>query len=414
MEKKTILIAEILHEDASNGVNRHSEMLLNGLPKDVYRLIYLKLVIYKRIAFPYKIAHRDYLEIAIPIPVNSDEIIGNDYWNAEYNKLIEHFVEPYLICDFIIHIQTMNLIGLALFLRQKYHCKIVSHIHCIPWKYNYAANQLEFNSIYYKLYIERKIGRNDFRDILTKNESNILDKSDAIICVTKSAKHYYEKHYRIDSERIYCVYNGIRDDSCDSGTPNSQIAQKQSNEVIRLLYVGNVSRNKGFHFVLEALKKVHSEGCKFILYAAGAVEEEIQKLIDSEYKYLDIRLLGHINYSKLQRFYESSHIGLIPSLFEQCSYVALEMSMYGLPVIYSDIEELNEIFNRKDGMFVPVSFTRYSSLTLDVCEFASKIIRLMKSSKLRKEIGIREHSKFDKYFRQEDMIRKTIDVYNNL
>ena len=131
MEKRTILIAEILHENASNGVNRHSEMLLNGLPKDAYRVIYLKLVFYKRIAFPYKIAHRDYLEIAIPIPVNSDEIIGNNYWNAEYNKLIEHFVEPYLTCGFIIHIQTMNLISLALSLRQKYHCKILSHIHCI-------------------------------------------------------------------------------------------------------------------------------------------------------------------------------------------------------------------------------------------------------------------------------------------
>lgn len=408
MEKRTILIAEILHENASNGVNRHSEMLLNGLPKDAYRVIYLKLVFYKRIAFPYKITHRDYLEIAIPIPVNSDEIIGNNYWNAEYNKLIEHFVEPYLTCGFIIHIQTMNLISLALSLRQKYHCKIVSHIHCIPWKYKYTTNQPEFNRIYYKLYVERKIGRNDFKDFLTKNESNILDESDAIICVTKSAKNYYEDHYCLDSERIHCIYNGICDDFRDS----EQIVHDHSNEVIRLLYVGNVSRNKGFHFILEALNKVHAEGYKFKLFAAGRVEEEIQKLIDSEYKYLDIRLLGCINYPKLQRFYESSHIGLMPSLFEQCSYVALEMSMYGLPVIYSDIEELNEIFNRKDGMFIPVSFTRHSSLTLDVCEFASKIIMLMRSSELRKEVGMRERNKFSKCFRQEDMIRKTIDVYN--
>lgn len=414
MEKKTILIAEILHEDASNGVNRHSEMLVNGLPKDVYWVMYLKLVFYKRIAFPYKIAHRDYLEIAIPIPVNSDEIIGNDYWNAEYNKLIEHFVEPYLTCGFIIHIQTMNLISLALSLRQKYHCKIVSHIHCIPWKYNYTSNQPKFNSIYYKLYIERNIGKNDFKDFLTKNESNILDESDAIICVTKSAKKYYEENYRIDSRRIHCVYNGIRDDFCDSESPNSQIAQEQSNEVIRLLYVGNVSHNKGFLFILEALKKVHAEGYKFVLYAAGAVEEKIQKLIDLEYKCLDIRLLGCINYSRLQRFYKSSHIGLIPSLFEQCSYVALEMSMYGLPAIYSDIEELNEIFNRKDNVYVPVSFTRHSSLTLDVCEFASKIIMLMRSSDFRKEIGMRERNKYRRHFRQEDMIQKTINVYNNL
>lgn len=404
----------MLHEGATNGVTRHSEMLLSGLPPKDFRIIYLKLVFYKQIAFPKKVLHREFLELVIPLPVNSSEILCNDYWNTEYNKLIEHFIEPYLTYGFIMHIQTMNLINLSIFLRQKYHCKIVSHIHCIPWKYYYTSNQQLFNQIYYKLNVERGGGENTYKDFITKNEFNIVNGSDAIICVTKNAKKYYEKYYRANPEKIHCIYNGIRDDFNKSKFFEIQDGFNRFNEPIRLLYVGSITRNKGCQFIFEALSKVHAEGYKFVLLAAGGVEEEMQKIITSKYKELDIRLLGNINYSKLQKLYESSHIGLIPSLFEQCCYVALEMSMYGLPVIYSGIKELYEIFNRKDNMFVPVTFSMHSSLSLNVCEFASKIMMLMKSASLRKNIGMRERDRFKKYFRQENMINKMITVYNNL
>ncbi len=413
MEKKNLIIAEILCEGITNGVSRYVEMLLDGLPVDWFNIIYLKLVYFRRIALPKRIIHENYVELVVPLPITANDIIDNDYWYSEYNKLVEHLIEPFLVDDFIFHIQTMNLISLAVWLRQKYHCKIVSHIHCIPWKYKYSSDQQLFNQIYYKLNVEACAENDYLSHFVTKNEYNIVKESDAIICVTSSTKIYYEKYIQAKGDKFFCICNGIRDELRDLSSVEIQSLHEEDGP-LRLLYVGNVTRNKGFHFVLKALRKVDVAGYGFILFVAGTVEKEMQELIDCEYSDLDIRLLGHITYLDLQKYYLSSHIGLISSLFEQCSYVALEMLMYGLPVVYSDIEGFDDVFDRSDDMYVKVNFSIHSSLNLDVNEFASKIIRLMRSSDLRKKISINERNNFIKKFRQEYMIQKTIDVYNNL
>ena len=149
MKKRTLIIAEMLCENITNGVSRFSEMLCGGMPEDLYRIIYVKFLFSRRIIVPKYIIQGKILEIIVPLPISSEDIIENDYWFSEYNKLVEHIVAPYLDDNSIFHIQTMNLISLAVLLRQKYNCKIVSHIHCIPWKYKYSSDQLFFNQIYY-------------------------------------------------------------------------------------------------------------------------------------------------------------------------------------------------------------------------------------------------------------------------
>lgn len=412
--KKTLIIGEMLCENMTNGVSRYVEMLLDGLSRHSFNIIYLKFVHFERIALPKQIAHDCYTEIVIPLPLNQSAIIDGTYWCTEYNKLVEHIIEPYLTDGFIFHIQTLNLIEMAVLLRQKYRCKIVSHIHCIPWKYCYSKNQQMFNQIFYRLNIEKSANEKFISKFATRNEYDIIKESDAVICVTHSAKEYYEKYFGAQPEKIFCIHNGIRDEQSMSSSCDVHSVVQKADNTTQILYVGNISRDKGFQFVLSALRKVHDAGHKFVLLAAGKIDGDIKKMIDRDYSDIDIRLLGHIKYSELQKYYQSSQIGLISSLFEQCSYVALEMSMYGLPVVYSDIDELNEIFDRNENMHIPVTFSIHSSLNLDVNEFASKIIKLMQSPALRSKVGKNEHDRFIKYFKQEKMVENTIYVYNSL
>lgn len=414
MKKRTLIIAEMLCENITNGVSRYVEMLCDGMPEDLYDIIYLKFVFLRRIALPKRIMNEKYVEMQIPLPISSEEIVENDYWLFEYNKLVEHIMAPYLECDFIFHIQTMNLISLAVFLRQKYDCKVVSHIHCIPWKYKYSTEQLLFNQIYYRLNISEDVNVNNLKHFVTTNELDIIKKSDAIICVTHDSKRYYERYLHAKPEKTFCIYNGIRDELCYASHNKDDNSQRSETDSIRLLYVGNVTKAKGFSFVLEALRKVSDAGHKFVLSVAGTIDGEMYELIENEYRDLDIKLLGHIDYSCLQNLYRLSQIGLISSLFEQCSYVALEMSMYGLPVVYSGIVELQEIFGYDNDMHIPVEFTIHSGLSLDVDVFACKIMRLMDSPNLRREVGLCERNKFLESFTQEQMVKRTIDVYKKL
>lgn len=151
-----------------------------------------------------------------------------------------------------------------------------------------------------------------------------------------------------------------------------------------------------------------------MLWVAGSVDDKMKKLIEQEYNKLNIKLLGHVDYSRLQELYKSADVGLISSLFEQCSYVALEMMMYGLPVVYSGIEELREVFGYNDNMDIPVKFTIHSGLNLEVDLFADKIMKLMDSQDLRREVSLIEHKRFTESFTQEQMIQETINVYNKL
>lgn len=414
MKKRTLIIAEMLCENITNGVSRYSEMLYGGLPKDLYGIIYIKLVFSRKIMLPKRIIHKEYMEMVVPLPVNSEEIIENFYWLYEYNRLVEQIIAPYLENEFIFHIQTMNLISLAVLLRQKYNCKIVSHIHCIPWKYKYSSNQLLFNQIYYRLNIAENINELHLAHFVTSNEINIIRESDAIICVTKSSKDYYERYLHAMPEKIFCIYNGIRDELHDQSLIKRFSVHTENDNQLHLLYVGNVTENKGFPFVLEALYKISGKGYNYVLWVAGSVDDKMKKLIEQEYNKLNIKLLGHVDYSRLQELYKSADVGLISSLFEQCSYVALEMMMYGLPVVYSGIEELREVFGYNDNMDIPVKFTIHSGLNLEVDLFADKIMKLMDSQDLRREVSLIEHKRFTESFTQEQMIQETINVYNKL
>ena len=414
MKKRTLIIAEMLCENITNGVSRYSEMLYGGLPKDLYGIIYIKLVFSRKIMLPKRIIHKEYMEMVVPLPVNSEEIIENSYWLYEYNRLVEQIIAPYLENEFIFHIQTMNLISLAVLLRQKYNCKIVSHIHCIPWKYKYSSNQLLFNQIYYRLNIAENINELHLAHFVASNEINIIRESDAIICVTKSSKDYYERYLHAMPEKIFCIYNGIRDELHDQSLIKRFSVHTENDNQLHLLYVGNVTENKGFPFVLEALYKISGKGYNYVLWVAGSVDDKMKKLIEQEYNKLNIKLLGHVDYSRLQELYKSADVGLISSLFEQCSYVALEMMMYGLPVVYSGIEELREVFGYNDNMDIPVKFTIHSGLNLEVDLFADKIMKLMDSQDLRREVSLIEHKRFTESFTQEQMIQETINVYNKL
>lgn len=415
MGKRQVIIAEMTGDTTRNGVYRYIEMLCEGLPTDLYEIIRLKFVYFKELKLPKYISHAKYVEIIFPLSFGAGEIRNKEYWHDEYYKVALYILEPYLKKNGVIHIQTMNLIRLATHLRQKYKFKIVSHIHCIPWKYLYSTNRKQFNSIFNRLYVEKKIGSDDLKSYVTKDEYNILKESDAIICVTRSAKDYYEKYLGVPECKLHCIHNGISSEWESYDIFGHTLCMHDENKSpTNLLFVGSVTKEKGFHYILEALRIVKTKGYAFELKVAGKIEGEILTLVENEYADLNIKFMGVVDYTKLCSLYQSSHIGLIPSLFEQCSYVALEMSMFGLPVLYSDIAELHEIFSIETEMSIPLNFSLHGGLCLDISVFAQKLIHLIESRDLRELIGRKNRERYIQHFGLDQMINKTINVYKNI
>ena len=89
----------------------------------------------------------------------------------------------------------------------------------------------------------------------------------------------------------------------------------------------------------QLIKKIPN--CRLVMAGNGNFESIINLTKNFSW---NISFLGFIPFEDVVSLCHESDIGVIPSLREQCSYVALEMLHSGLPVVASDIDGLKEIF----------------------------------------------------------------------
>jgi len=131
----------------------------------------------------------------------------------------------------------------------------------------------------------------------------------------------------------------------------------------------------------------------------------------------NIIFLGNIPKSELTNYYQIADIGVIPSVFEQCSYVALEMMYYKVPVVTTNTSGLQEILSMESALFIPAA-KNYGYESVDNHEFIENIEfgikTLIKSSKLRKKFKKNSFNRWENHFSIEEMGRKTYLAYRTI
>ena len=397
-------------ESTMNGVSRHTEMLCKGISKTLFEVYHIRLLTNTHIVLTKTIHKFNYTEITIPFPPNTHKILSDQYWANEFAKLFVHLLPIQIDSKTVTHIHTINLINIACCIKYTYGCKIISHIHCIPWKYFYSGDQAKFNFLYGHLIGKKQEKEKLQRRFMLTDELRIAKESDAIVCLTKAAMLYYSKYLHATQSRLYLVPNGIVDNCTDYAT---QIRNRKDNcDVVKLLYVGKVSAEKGAQFLLEAMNTVCQKHGNIQLTIAGREEKEMTQLINQRYSHLNIRRLGAIDYTHLCTLYQTCHVGIIPSLFEQCSYSAIEMMMFGLPIIHTDIRELNEMLGKNYS--VHTHFNPLDGLTIDVANFAKSIVILSNDNSLRTQNGIQNRILYLKNYQLPHMIKGITNIYEQL
>ncbi len=141
----------------------------------------------------------------------------------------------------------------------------------------------------------------------------------------------------------------------------------------------------------------------------------MRSALDVEYKDLNIDYMGQVPFEKLAELYSSCSFGVIPSLHEQCSYVALEMAMFSLPVIVSEVDALAEMFTHEEtALLTPLVFDADFGLTADTAAFADNIIRLIEDRELREKLSRGIGRQYEESFTLGKMVEETMKVYNRL
>ena len=128
--------------------------------------------------------------------------------------------------------------------------------------------------------------------------------------------------------------------------------KKSMDGAVSLLYVGQISREKGFFLILDNIDQVyHHTAWQITLTVVGDFRSEnikktiIKRTNESDVKF-KIRFAGRIAHHDLYKYYHDSNFTVFPSLLDEAfSRVPLESMACGTPCISTDNPGSKELFH---------------------------------------------------------------------
>jgi len=218
-----------------------------------------------------------------------------------------------------------------------------------------------------------------------------------IISVSKALAEEALNYYRLPSEKLVVIHNGVH---------VLPITQAETENVI--LSVGRMVWRKGFTYLIEAMPNVLKENpnTKLILVGDGVYKvflEEYTKKLKVEKSVL---FYGNLPREKLFLLYQKARLYVQPSLYEPLGNTILEAMASEKPVIATKVGGIPEIITHgKDGFLIePESYQ----------QIAQTIKTLLSDSHFSKKLGKNARAKMRKYFSWESAAKKTLQIYEEL
>lgn len=408
---------ELIFLDASlagnmNGVTRCVQVLVDSFSKEKdYHVMWLHFEVTQAVKDVQvtNMTYGGYLQVVISMPSRSSSSLLNSAQSSPMAKAYQ-FIKSDL-CEasrIILHVHTLNLIHFALFIRDHHPCHIITHLHCIPWKALYNSDNHRFLVLFENYHITNgKTKREDY--VFREFEHLCYTRSDRILCVTRYASDFIRGMYPDNPPAVDVIYNGIEDIMSDDLSFRLTVHQP-----VRCLFVGNAHPSKGLEYILRSLESLRMRH-EITLYVVGSIPVRQQTELESKHPSLDIRFIGNLSFIQLREYYLSSDIGLIASMQEQCSYVAIEMMMFGLPVVTTDVDGLHELFPTGHvACRVPLLYTPGKTLCPDILKMAAAISNLIENPEKRMQMAQRARRRYKRYYTEGRMVRSIKEVYNSL
>lgn len=347
-----------------------------------YRLIWVSLRIDPNLIFHFEEHCKDVHKITIPLPEQISPILGKEYWAEQYYRAVTDIAGRYF--DY--------------------------NLHCIPWKAYYNSNIPLFIKLYQQYYINHDYTLASYMTNMSE-ERSYCD-SDQLVCVTQCAREFVERIGADQVRNIAVIPNGMEGDNIL--LPARKILSNI--DPIELLFVGVLSKSKGVYTLLNATRLLQQRGyCTVTISLVGKYDDLTRLNIETNYSDLSVNLPGRIRYDELAEYYHRASIGCIASLQKQSSYVVIEMCRYGLPIVTTAIDGLDEMFEHEcSALKVPVRFDPIDGLNTDEQAMADSIERIINSAELQKTLSKGAQRRFQTEFALSNMIDCTIKMYDSV
>jgi glycosyltransferase involved in cell wall biosynthesis len=239
--------------------------------------------------------------------------------------------------------------------------------------------------------------------------------ADQVVTVTKQAHQYFENVFDIPSHKLTTIYNGINTAEFDKFNKQAikrELGIPEQEQVI--LFTGRVVENKGVFFLVDAFKQLleRNPGCRLVLAGTGTLGEVLRacKPIWSK-----VILTDFIEREWMQKWYAIADVGILPSLMEQCSYSAIEMRFWRIPIIVSAVDGLDEVFEHgEDCLKIPVHHDQNGERIFSPKEICDCLYALLTDQAIGKKISDNGYQKATENFTLERMGNNYLDTLRNM
>lgn len=181
--------------------------------------------------------------------------------------------------------------------------------------------------------------------------ASINENVDCILAVSQRVKDILVSK-GVDEGKTHVSYIGTAvADKC-FGHANADVYA----EPFRMVYMGYMRKDKGFHFFMEALEKIPDElaaKCEIRIVArhSDAQQKEICAIEAQKQRFHKVELVNGYNKDNQQALLQGIHLGVVPVMWEDnLPQVAIEQIAYGVPVLASNLGGASELC--KDERFV--------------------------------------------------------------
>lgn len=276
--------------------------------------------------------------------------------------------------------------------------KLVFTVHDMGWTKVLNGDSVKLQSII--AYRNRKVVSNKYQYLLDyfDQEKQMYDIVDAVVCLSQSTNDILRNVYGIDESKIHLIPSGLGKIKTTVPVEEKRSIRKMLNidntEKI-ILYVGRLSEAKGVYSLVRAFSNILEIHPNTRLVLAGSANNE-WRIFFSSVKYISskITITGFIPKKNLKKWYQITDIGIIPSYYEQCPYVGLEMMMYGLPLVVSDASGLRDMFISGVNAEVAGIGNRKNEDEFSV-NIQYAILKLLSSDELCRTMGVMSKQTFE-------------------
>jgi len=231
-------------------------------------------------------------------------------------------------------------------------------------------------------------------------QRRVIQRCDRVITSSSETAREIQRAFGVSPRRIRMVYNGLDADFFQPA--NGEPKKPQS-----LLFVGNTDDSKkGIFYLLHAMTllpdsvtlTVVDEGAPFKTYAPHLT----QKLgLTSR-----VAFTGKVSAESLRRFYTSSEVVVLPSLYEGFGLPAAESMACGTPVVATHAGALPEVVGQEGaGILVPPR---------DPQALAAAILKVLQDEAGRKKMGVLGRQRVENLFTWAKVAERTVEVYKEL